>query len=59
MTSRNVNGVKNWRNAMSKYNSDETVDFDFEITFQEFVDSLPAPETYPRINYKDTQWSYE
>ena len=27
---------------MNKYNSDETVDFDFEITFQEFVDSLPA-----------------
>lgn len=44
---------------MSKYNSDETVDFDFEITFQEFVDSLPAPETYPRINYKDEQWNDE
>lgn len=41
---------------MNKYNSDETVDYDFEITFQEFVDSLPAPEAYPQINYKETQW---
>lgn len=44
---------------MGKYNSDETVNFDFEITFQEFVDNLPVPETYPRINYKDEQWNDE
>ena len=59
LTSRNVNGKKNWRITMNKYNSDETVDYDFEITFQEFVDSLPAPESYPQIKYKETQWNDE
>lgn len=44
---------------MNKYNSDETVDYDFEITFQEFVDNLPTPESYPQIKYKETQWNDE
>lgn len=37
----------------SKYNSDETIEFKDDITFEEFVASLPKPELYPHITYKE------